>query len=87
MYNGSSWSDLPRAEREAFGKQPAYMTYDLSAGFAKNGRTWTLFIHNVLDDITRTYTYAQCTVSVCGVNPYYVPNMPRTIGLKLTQEF
>ena len=87
VYNGSSWSDLPREERSYYGKQPAYMIYDLSAGFGKDGRTWTLFIHNVLDNISRTYTYSQCTVSVCGVNPYYVPNVPRTVGIKLTQEF
>jgi outer membrane receptor protein involved in Fe transport len=87
VYNGSSWSDLPNAEREAYGEQPAYMIYDLSAGLSKDGRTWTLFINNVLDNTTRTYTYSQCTVSVCGVNPYYVPNVPRMIGLKLSQEF
>jgi outer membrane receptor protein involved in Fe transport len=87
VYNGSSYSDLPRAEREAFGEQDGYTIVDLSAGVTRGDYTLTLFINNVFDELARTYTYAQCTVSVCGGNPYYAPTQPLTIGLKFSQEF
>jgi outer membrane receptor protein involved in Fe transport len=87
VHNGSSYSDLQREDREYFGKQDAYTITDLSASVARDGYSLTLFVNNAFDERGRTFTYAQCTTSVCGVNPYYVPNQPRTVGLKFTQEF
>ncbi len=87
VYNGSSWSDLPRAEREAYGKQPAWSITDVSFGAARGDLSLTLYVSNLFNEIGRTWTYSQCTVGVCGVNPYYVPNQPRTIGLRFSQEF
>jgi iron complex outermembrane recepter protein len=87
LYEGSSYSDLQREDRELLGKQDAYTVFDLSGGIAWDNYTVTLFIRNAFDERGRTFTYAQCTVSVCGVNPYYIPNQPRTIGLKFTQDF
>jgi len=87
IYNGSSYSDLQREEREAFGKQDAYTIFDLSADLTRSNYTLTLFLDNAFDERGRTFTYAQCTVSVCGENPYYVPNRPRTFGLRFSQRF
>jgi iron complex outermembrane recepter protein len=87
IYNGSSYSDLQREEREAFGKQDAYTIFDLSADLTRSNYTLTLFLDNAFDERGQTFTYAQCTVSVCGENPYYVPNRPRTFGLRFSQRF
>ena len=60
---------------------------DLSGGIAMGGYTLTLFVRNAFDERGRAFTYAQCTTSVCGGNPYYIPTQPRTIGLRFTQDF
>jgi outer membrane receptor protein involved in Fe transport len=87
VYNGSSYSDLPREERAAFGLQPAYTVADLSAGIARGNYSVDLYANNAFDERGRTFTFANCTVSVCGSQPYYVPNQPRMIGLKFSQKF
>jgi outer membrane receptor protein involved in Fe transport len=87
VYNGSSWSDLPREERSYYGKQPAWSVTDVSVGASRGDFTVTLFVNNLFDDLSRTWTWSQCTVSVCGINPYYTPNQPRTYGLRFSQEF
>jgi iron complex outermembrane receptor protein len=87
VYNGSSWSDLPREERSYYGKQPAWAVTDISLGTSRGDFTVTFFVNNLFDDLSRTWTWSQCTVSVCGINPYYTPNQPRTYGLKFSQEF
>jgi outer membrane receptor protein involved in Fe transport len=87
VHEGSSYSDLQRLDRELFGKQDAYTVFDLSGGIAMGSYTLTLFVRNAFDERGRAFTYAQCTTSVCGGNPYYIPNQPRTIGLRFTQDF
>ena len=87
VFNGSSWSDLPREERSYYGKQPAWSVMDVSVGATRGDFTVTLFANNLFNDVSRTWTWSQCTVSVCGVNPYYTPNQPRTVGLRFSQEF
>jgi len=87
VYNGSSWSDLPREERSFYGKQPAWSVTDVSVGATRGDFTLTFFVDNLFNELSRTWTWSQCTVSVCGVNPYYTPNQPRTIGLRFSQEF
>ena len=87
VYNGTSYSDLPREERGAFGLQPAYTVVDLSAGIARGNYSVDLYANNAFDERGRVFTFANCTVSVCGGQPYYVPNQPRMLGLKFTQKF
>ena len=87
QYEGDSYPALQREDNDLLGRQPSYTVADLSAGLSKGNYSVTLFLRNAFDERGRTTTFAQCTTSVCGVNPYYVPNQPRTIGLKFTQEF
>lgn len=87
VHTGSSFSDLQREDRQFFGEQKAFTIADLSAGISRETYSLSLFVNNLFDERGRTFTFAQCTTSVCGVNPYYVPNLPRTIGLKFMQRF
>jgi outer membrane receptor protein involved in Fe transport len=87
LYRGSSWSDLKQEIRDVFGKQDSYTVADFAAGFERNGITVELYVNNAFDERARQWTWAACEESVCGVNPYYVINAPRTIGLKFGQEF
>jgi iron complex outermembrane receptor protein len=87
VYNGDTYSDLTRADRAAFGKNPAYTIADVSGGVTMGKMTLQLYINNVFDELARTSAFSGCATSVCGVQPYYVPNRPRTIGLKFSQEF
>jgi outer membrane receptor protein involved in Fe transport len=87
VYNGSSYSDLPREERSFYGLQPAYTITDLSAGIARGNYSVDLYANNAFDERGRTFTFANCVVSKCGFQPYYVPNPPRMLGLKFTQKF
>ena len=87
QYEGDSYPALQREDNDLLGRQPSYTVADFSLGFSKSSYGVTLFIRNAFDERGRTTTFAQCAISTCGVNPYYVPNQPRTIGLKFTQEF
>jgi outer membrane receptor protein involved in Fe transport len=87
VYQGSSWSDLIQSIRDIYGKQPSYTIADFTAGFERNGISMELYVKNAFDERAQLWTYSGCTEGVCGVNPYYVTNQPRTIGLKFGQKF
>ncbi len=87
VYSGSSWSDLIQSIRDIYGKQDSYTIADFTAGFERNGISVELYVNNAFDERARLWTYAACFEGVCGVNPYYVTNQPRTIGLKFGQKF
>ena len=87
VYTGSSYADLTRNDRAYTGEQPSYTIVDLSFGMAKGSYSIDFFLKNAFDERGRTTTGVGCTTSICGVNPYYYPNVPRTFGVKFTQEF
>jgi outer membrane receptor protein involved in Fe transport len=87
VYSGSSWSDLKQNIRDIFGKQDAYTIADFSAGMERNGLTFELYVNNAFDERARLWTFAGCEESICGVQPYYLTNQPRTVGLKFGQRF
>jgi len=87
VYNGSSWSDLIQSIRDTFGKQDSYTIVDFTTGFERNNIVVELYVKNAFDERARQGTYAACTEGVCGINPYYAVNQPRTIGLKFGQKF
>ncbi|HWD28000.1 MAG TPA: TonB-dependent receptor [Rhizomicrobium sp.] len=98
VYQSGSWSDL-RVEapnpvtgvfvpiRAALGRQDAYTTADFTLGIDNEKWAAELFILNAFDTRADLYNYAECTVQVCGAEPYRVPNQPRTIGLKFSEKF
>jgi iron complex outermembrane receptor protein len=87
VYTGDSFADLTRDDRAYTGKQDAFTLVDLSFGMERGGLNLDLFINNVFDELERTTTGVGCAYFACGPNPYYYPSRPRTIGLKLSQEF
>jgi iron complex outermembrane receptor protein len=87
VYTGSSFADLTRDDRAYTGEQDAFTLVDLSFGVARGGLNLDLFVNNVFDELERTTTGVGCAYFACGPNPYYYPSRPRTIGLKLSQEF
>jgi len=87
VYTGSNYSQLTEQDRAIFGDNPAYTVANFSAGVKKGPSALELYLNNAFDELARTYTYAECVSSVCGSQPYYVPNQPRTLGLKFSQDF
>jgi outer membrane receptor protein involved in Fe transport len=73
--------------REVLGQLPSYTVADLAAGFGKNDWRLELFVQNVFDERAQVGRFAQCLEEVCGQEIYVVPQRPRTIGLKFSQEF
>jgi len=87
VYNGSSFADLTRADRAYTGEQPSYTIVDLSFGLERGDYSLDFFLNNAFDERARTTTGVGCTTSICGGNPYYYPNVPRTLGVKFSQRF
>ncbi len=91
VYTGSSWSDLTRADRAIYGKQPSYTTADFSFGLQRSNYSIEMYVNNAFDERGRVTTYSGCTADTCGAPPdgliYYVPITPRTIGIKFSQDF
>lgn len=87
VYNGDTYSDLKRADREILGKLDSYTIADFSAGVRRKGMGLELFINNAFDERAESLRYANCSYDTCGPNPYHVPLLPRMYGLKFTHEF
>jgi outer membrane receptor protein involved in Fe transport len=96
VYQGSAWSDLRTAERELLGKQPSYTIVDFAAGFEVEEWGIELFVKNAFDERAEIARFAQCStfqpgsqnsVALCGLNPYTVTNLPRTVGITFSKKF
>jgi outer membrane receptor protein involved in Fe transport len=87
VYNGDTYSDLTRADRAVTGKNPDYTLLNLSGGMSFGDLAVELFINNATDELASQGTFVGCATSVCGPQPYYVPTQPRTIGVRISQEF
>jgi iron complex outermembrane receptor protein len=87
VYTGDSYADLTRPDRAFTGVQDAYTVVDLAFGIRRESWTVDLFLNNAFDERGQAGTGVSCAYFVCGPNPYYYPNRPRTVGLKFTQEF
>ena len=86
VYQGASSPALRTADRVRLGEQAAYSLIDLSAGLARNGMAFDLFVSNALDKRAELTRFALCGVTKCG-QTYIVPAQPRSIGLKFSQKF
>jgi outer membrane receptor protein involved in Fe transport len=97
VYQGSAWSDLRTDERELLGRQPSYTIADFAFGIANESYGVELFIKNAFDERAEIARYAQCAtfqpgvvdprVPLCGLQPYTVTNVPRTIGVTFSKQF
>jgi outer membrane receptor protein involved in Fe transport len=87
VYNGESYSDLTRDDRAATGENDAYTIVDVAFGLTRNDYSIDLYVKNLFDERARTDTSVNCATFVCGVNPYFTPNVPLTMGVKFSQRF
>jgi outer membrane receptor protein involved in Fe transport len=88
VYSGSHSTLLNVEDNGVFGDVPSSSYLDLSAGIGKNSWALELFVKNVMDEDTALGFGSECTPQVCGANQAYGARyLPRTIGLKFSQEF
>lgn len=88
VYQSAAWPNLQTQNNAILGQQPAWSALDLSAGVERDSYKVVLFVNNVTDERSELTRYPQCTASVCGpIATYVVPNQPRTVGLRFSQEF
>ena len=87
VYSDERRTDLRDLENSIIGDMPSYTVADIAAGFGKDGWRLELFVSNVFDELAQVSRFAQCAETVCGSEVYVVPQRPRTIGLKFSQEF
>ena len=87
VYSDERRTDLRDLENSIIGNTPSYAVADIAAGFGRDGWRLELFVSNVFDELAQVSRFAQCAETVCGSEVYVVPQRPRTIGLKFSQEF
>ncbi|MBP6106980.1 MAG: TonB-dependent receptor [Steroidobacteraceae bacterium] len=87
VYSDERRTDLRDLENSIIGNMPSYTVADIAAGFGKDDWRLELFVTNVFDELAQVSRFAQCAETVCGSEVYVVPQRPRTIGLKFSQEF
>jgi outer membrane receptor protein involved in Fe transport len=87
VFNGRSAAALSIVDRTILGMQPAYWTFDLSAGFDWDNLSVEIFAKNAFDARGQNYRYAECATATCGVEPYVGVITPRTVGLRIGQKF
>lgn len=84
VYVGTREHPLTRGNRADVDDLPAYTLVDLSTGLDRGVYSIDLYINNVFDAARHNETGQAC--GSCE-RQYYLPNPPRTIGLKFSQEF
>ena len=87
VHVGSRPSALLPAENEVFGNLSAYTELDLSAGIGKNNWSFDFYVKNATDERSELSRFAQCSTDICGFQPYTINGVPRTFGIRFSQEF
>lgn len=93
VYQGSNWADLQTADRLPLGQLAAYTTADLAIGASGDRHSYEFFVQNLFDKRGEVTFTTQCAINgfdgntLCGNQPYTIPNRPRLIGFKYTQKF
>jgi outer membrane receptor protein involved in Fe transport len=83
---GSAWPDLRSSDRAVIGKLPASTTVDLAMGVKRNSWRVEAYVKNLFDDDGQNDRFVQCASAVCS-RVYVIPIQPRTIGIKVGQDF
>ncbi len=94
IYQSSSWPDLRIMAanpvtgdnvpvRAALGLQQAYTIINFTTGLENDQYSFDFFVNNAFDERAQLYRYAECTVQICGAEPYIATNQPRTFGVRL----
>jgi outer membrane receptor protein involved in Fe transport len=86
-YESSRPSSIDPLDNDILGDIPSSSVFDLSGGFGKDSWALEMFIQNITNEDAPMGISVECAVSFCGVQPYGIRMMPRTIGIKFSQEF
>jgi outer membrane receptor protein involved in Fe transport len=93
LHQTSATSALIPADNELLRTMDGYSVLDLSAGIGRDNYSLTFFVNNATDERASIYHYAECAVyspskvPLCGPQPYFVTNKPRTFGIRFSQSF
>ncbi len=99
VYQGGSWADLRlfapnpidptiiESIRDLLGRQRAFTTVDFTTGVDLGNWSLEFAIENAFDNRADLYRYAECTVQICGQEPYIATNTPRSFALRFSQKF
>jgi outer membrane receptor protein involved in Fe transport len=87
MFESSRPSQLARADNDLMGDLPSRSVFDLSGGIGKDSWTLEMFISNITNEDAPIGISAECATDVCGYQNYGIRTVPRTIGIKFSQEF
>lgn len=93
-YQSDNHVGLRTADDEELGTMPGYGTVDLSAGASRNGLSFEIAVKNLTDARGQENRYTTCPVELCSStisqaphSVYVTPIVPRTIVLKVAQQF
>ena len=86
-YETSRPSDIIPADNDFVGDIPSSTVFDLSGGIAKDSWTLEMFIQNLSNEDAPMGISLECAVGFCGVQPYGIRMVPRTIGVRFGQKF
>jgi outer membrane receptor protein involved in Fe transport len=86
-YQTSRASTLAIAENDVLGDIPSSTYLDLAFGLDNDKYAIELFLSNATDEDAALSISVDCTVGVCGPQPWAVQNRPRTFGIRFKQEF
>ena len=88
FHQSSVTSSLDVEEAALIGVQPAYTTFDLSAGFSRAGWSASFTVENVGDRRAQQSRTATCAISICGPGSVVVyPLRPRFVSLRVGRKF
>jgi outer membrane receptor protein involved in Fe transport len=89
VYQSAQRSELRTMVAEQIGEMPAFGTFDLAFGLARDAYALDLFLTNVTDERGQLFRFVQCGSNCLNtaINRYVVPTQPRTIALRFTQRF
>jgi outer membrane receptor protein involved in Fe transport len=73
--------------RQMLGVMPAFATFDIATGIAKDNWSLDLAVQNLFDERGQIYRYAYCTTQVCGFQPYVLPTKPQFVSISFSQKF
>ncbi len=86
-YQTSRASTLAIAENDVLGDIPSSTFLDLAFGLENDKYAIELFLSNATDEDAPLSISTDCTVGVCGPQPWAVTHRPRTVGIRFSQEF
>jgi iron complex outermembrane recepter protein len=86
VYQSDVIPSLTTADIPVVGIQPAYTTFDVATGVARDRWSAELYIENLFDKRGESIRYTTCATSACSlVN--VIPVKPRQIGINFGQKF